>query len=122
MLAPATITDLPILPPRQRDAHKGDFGRVLVVAGSRGMSGAAVLCGSAALRGGAGTVQIAVPDTIQLVVAAGQICATTAALPSSDSGQFAAEALPEILRLAERADVLAIGPGLGSGQTISWLV
>jgi len=116
------INDLPILPPRARDAHKGDFGRVLVVAGSLGMSGAAVLCGSAALRGGAGLVQIAVPDTVQPVVASGQICATTAALPATESGQFAAHALPDLLNLAKRADVLAIGPGLGAGQSISHVV
>ena len=64
------ITELPVLPPRPADSHKGDFGRVLVVAGSRGMSGAAVLCGSAALRGGAGLVCLAVPAEISPVVAA----------------------------------------------------
>ena len=47
---PIVVTTVPSLPPRAPDSHKGDFGRVLLVAGSRGMSGAAVLCGSAALR------------------------------------------------------------------------
>ena len=54
--SPVVVTTVPSLPPRAPESHKGDFGRVLLVAGSRGMSGAAVLCGSAALRGGAGLV------------------------------------------------------------------
>src|SRR2546430_36949 len=63
-MAIQVVDVLPLLPPRPRDAHKGDFGRVLVVAGSRGMSGAAALCASAALRGGAGLVRLAVPAGI----------------------------------------------------------
>jgi len=117
-----TISALPMLPRRPRDAHKGLFGHVLVVGGSRGMSGAAVLCGTAALRGGAGTAQIAVPDAIQPTVAAGQICCTTAGLTSTPAGHFGFEALPELLKLAERANVIALGPGLGAGATVSALV
>ena len=56
------IYELPHLPPRRPDSNKGTYGRVLVIAGSRGMSGAAVLCASAALRGGAGLVRALVPD------------------------------------------------------------
>src|SRR5437588_549397 len=61
--------ELPVLRPRPVDSNKGDFGRVLVVAGSRGMSGAAVLCAGAALRGGAGLVRLAVPAGAQPIVA-----------------------------------------------------
>src|SRR5262249_43696461 len=104
------------------DAHKGLFGHVLVVAGSRGMAGAAVLCGSAALRGGAGTAQIATPDVIQPTVAAGQICCTTSGLPSIPDGQVAAHALPELLRLSEHASVLAVGPGLGRSESVRSVV
>ena len=71
------VTTIPQLPPRKPDAHKGDFGRVLVVAGSRGMSGAAVLCGSAALRGGAGLVTVACPEDVWPIVAAGNPCYMT---------------------------------------------
>jgi ADP-dependent NAD(P)H-hydrate dehydratase len=63
------VTELPPLPPRDSGAHKGDFGRVMVVAGSRGMSGAACLAGTAALRGGAGLVTVATPLSVQPVVA-----------------------------------------------------
>ena len=59
------VTELPKLDPRRADGHKGNYGRVLVVAGSRGMSGAAVLSGSAALRAGAGLVKVAGPHEIQ---------------------------------------------------------
>src|SRR5436190_5735803 len=103
------VTTLPHLAPREADSNKGDFGRVLVVAGSRGMAGAAILCGSAALRGGSGTVQITVPDSIQETVAVGQPCATTAGLPDTAAGQFAAHVLLDLLQLAEHADVLAVG-------------
>ena len=67
------ITTIPVLPPRKADAHKGNFGRVLIVAGSKGMCGAAVLCGSAALRSGAGLVTVASPPDAQPIVAAGTI-------------------------------------------------
>ncbi len=75
------ITALPILAPRQRDANKGNFGRVLVVAGSRGMTGAAVLCASAALRGGAGLVRVAVAEGLLPLVAGGNPCYMTIGLP-----------------------------------------
>ena len=94
------VVDPPRLPPRRADTHKGDYGRVLLVAGSRGYSGAAVLCGRAALRGGAGLVTVACPREIQDVVAAGDPCYMTFARTES------AADLP-------KADVVAVGPGLG---------
>ncbi len=116
------VTSLPPLPLRPVDAHKGTFGHVLVVAGSRGMSGAAVLCGTAALRGGAGTVQIAVPESIQSVVAMGQICATTVGLPATRQGQLAWSACELLVSLLRGANVLAVGPGLGRGPSIQRIV
>src|SRR5262249_18758743 len=86
------VTQLPTLPPRPRDSNKGMVGRVLVVAGSRGMSGAAVLCASAALRGGAGLVYLAVPHEIQPQVAGANPCYLTAALPQDDDGRLSAPA------------------------------
>ena len=121
-MSPELITAPVPLPSRPADAHKGTFGHVLVIAGSRGMSGAAVLCGTAALRGGAGTVTIAVPEEIQPTVAAGQPCATTAALPQTAAGQVALHALPAALVQAKRADALAIGPGLGRTTAVGAFV
>ena len=94
------VTRLPLLPPRPADSNKGSFGRVLVVAGSRGMSGAAVLCGGAALRGGAGLVFLAVPAEVQPVVAGANSCYLTIALPHDEQGQLAAAAEPELLARA----------------------
>src|SRR5437763_8183454 len=106
------VTTLPRLAPRPADSNKGSFGRVLVVAGSRGMSGAAVLCGSAALRGGAGLVQIAVPREILPVVAAGDPCYMTAPCAHDVRGRLAAAATAEIMTLTSWAGVVAFGPGL----------
>lgn len=104
---------LPQLPARSRDANKGDFGRVLVIAGSGGMSGAAVLCGSAALRGGAGTVRVATPAGILPIVAAGNPCYMTVPLREDEHGCIAPDATNEVLPLLTKSTVAVIGPGLG---------
>src|SRR5436309_15037566 len=83
---------LPRLAARPADANKGNFGRILVVAGSRGMSGAAVLCGSAALRGGAGLVRVAVPAGLLPLVGGGNPCFMTAPLPAAAQGLLSAGA------------------------------
>jgi NAD(P)H-hydrate epimerase len=110
------------LPSRPKESNKGDFGKVLVVAGSRGMSGAAVLCASAALRGGAGLVRVAVPAGILPIVAAGNPCYMTTPLPEDDEGRLAADAAPNLLALIKDNDVLAIGPGLGRGPGVAHVV
>jgi ADP-dependent NAD(P)H-hydrate dehydratase len=113
-----TITDVPALPPRAVDANKGTFGRVLIVAGSRGMSGAAVLCASGALRGGAGLVRLAVPEGILPIVATANPCYTTAPLPQDAHGRLSAAALPELLELVRRNSVAEFGPGLGQSAEL----
>src|SRR6185312_8967984 len=107
------VNVLPRLPRRAFDAHKGSFGKVLIVAGSRGMSGAAVLCGRAALRSGAGLVQVAAPANVQLVVAAGNPCYTTFGIHQHADGTFNDAAAAEVADWAREANALAIGPGLG---------
>jgi len=109
-----TVADLPRLLPRSPDSHKGTFGRAVLVAGSRGMSGAAVLCGSAALRGGAGLVTVACPRDIQGWVAVGNPCYTTISLSQREDGAFAVSAPDELYTTAAGADAVGIGPGLGS--------
>src|SRR5579871_4597779 len=86
------IRTVPALPPRAADANKGDFGKVLVIAGSRGMSGAAVLCASAALRGGAGLVRLAVPERVLPLVAVANPCFMTVPLPEDLDGRLSAHA------------------------------
>jgi ADP-dependent NAD(P)H-hydrate dehydratase len=122
-MPPDNAVTVPKLPPRPADAHKGMFGRLLVVAGSRGMSGAAVLCATAGLRGGAGLVQVAVPGEILPVVAAGNPCYMTAPFPHDDRGRMARDAIDEVISLASTwADVVALGPGLGQSETMPELV
>ncbi|HKB36420.1 MAG TPA: NAD(P)H-hydrate dehydratase [Gemmataceae bacterium] len=110
------------MPARAADANKGNFGRVLVVAGSRGMSGAAVLCGSTALRGGAGLVTVALPSSILPLVAAGNPCYMTAALAEDAQGRLAGAARDELLGLARANTVVAVGPGLGGSSDLPSLV
>src|SRR5262249_22691485 len=108
--------------PRPRDAHKGDFGRVVVVAGSRGMAGAALLFASAALRGGAGLVRLAVPGSLLPIVAAAHPRYMTAEVPQGRQGHVRADAVPILLRLAHDWSVVVAGPGLGQGPAQADLV
>jgi len=98
---------------RDREAHKGDFGRVLVVGGSRGMIGAPALAANAALRGGAGLVTMAVPEPIQLWAATLCPCATSIPLRVRPDGTLGPSAVQQVLDPAERSTVLAVGPGMG---------
>ena len=93
------------LPRRQRGAHKGDFGHVLVVGGGEGMPGAVRLCGEAALRSGAGLVSVATHPSH-----AAQVVASRPELMS-----HAITTAADLEPLLERADVVAFGPGLGQG-------
>ncbi|MBX3444092.1 MAG: NAD(P)H-hydrate dehydratase [Planctomyces sp.] len=105
--------DLPLPPPRPADSNKGTYGRVLIAAGSRGMSGAAVLSGLGALRGGAGLVELAVPEGILPIVAAAEPCWLTTPLPEDDEGRLAAAAGDALARRWEAASAVACGPGWG---------
>lgn len=116
------MTTIPRLPARPTDAHKGTFGKVLLIGGSVGMSGAVVLAGTAALRSGAGLVQLAVPAPIGAIVAAGQLCCTTTWLPADAQGQLSRDALPTLLTLAKKANVTVIGPGLGQSPDVQAIV
>jgi NAD(P)H-hydrate epimerase len=113
------VTAVPRLPPRAPDSHKGTYGRVLIVAGSRGMSGAAILAGLGALRGGAGLVQVATAGEVQPVVASYNPCYLTTGLPQDDDGVIAGTAGSQILAELAKSDVLAIGPGLGQSSGLS---
>ncbi|MGQ0633710.1 MAG: NAD(P)H-hydrate dehydratase [Planctomycetaceae bacterium] len=109
---------LPSPSARPDESHKGTFGRVLIVAGSRGMSGAACLAGLGALRGGAGLVQVATPVGILPVVAAAEPSYLTAPLPEDSAGRICGRALREILALAEQSTAVAIGPGWGQSADL----
>jgi ADP-dependent NAD(P)H-hydrate dehydratase len=117
-----TIHEVPHLPARAPEGHKGTYGKVLVIAGSRDMSGAAILCGHAALRGGAGLVQLAIPAGIQDRVALANPCYLTTPLAQDSAGRLSAEALAELLPLVETARVAVVGPGLGQSADIARVI
>ena len=110
------VTVAPVLLPRPLDAHKGSCGRILVIAGSRGMTGAAALAASAVLRSGAGVAVLALPRSLQEMMAGKLTEVMTKPLPETDEGAIDIAALGEALALAEGFDVVLIGPGLGRAQ------
>jgi ADP-dependent NAD(P)H-hydrate dehydratase len=116
------IESIPKLKPRAVDAHKGDFGKVCIIAGSIGMSGAAALAGRSALRAGAGLVRVATPKSVLPIVASIESCFTTIALPEDSFGRISAKAINPILEAVSENDVVAFGPGVGtSGELRSIL-
>lgn len=116
------MTALPCLPPRLPESHKGDFGFVLIVGGSTGMTGAMALAGAAALRSGAGLVQIATPRACQPIVASFEPSYMTAALEHDAAGRISLAARDQLSQLAEKATVVACGPGLGRSEELTELV
>jgi NAD(P)H-hydrate epimerase len=95
------------------DSFKNRHGHVLVIAGSRGYAGAAVLCGNAAMRSGAGLVTIATAASAQPSVAATAMSEVmTVALPETEVGSIAEDAVKGVEQLASKTTVIAIGPGL----------
>jgi len=129
------------LPHRDREAHKGDFGRVAVLGGAVGYSGAPVLAAKAAVRTGAGLVTVLVPEPIYPVVAAKLECAMPWPLPADSSGMaqwngmsslgaaalglktgtLSKAALEPARKRLERADAVLIGPGLSREKEAAWL-
>ncbi|MEW6675588.1 MAG: NAD(P)H-hydrate dehydratase [Nitrospirota bacterium] len=112
-----------LIPERRRYSHKGDYGHVLIVAGSRGKTGAALMAAKACLRVGAGLVTIGVPESL-LNIFQGRVAEEmTLPLPDNGDGTLSSKASGIILKfLAKTADVLAIGPGISTGDKIEKLI
>ena len=106
---------LNILPDRQPNTHKGDYGKVLLLCGSLGYTGAAALSAMGALRCGAGLVYLGVPNCIYAIEAIKMNEAIV--LPLKDlNGKFSKEAFEEISPLLEKVDAVLIGPGMGQSD------
>ena len=118
LLTPEQLRE--IVEPRAADSHKGDFGRVTIVAGSRGKTGASHLAAMGAMRSGAGLVTVATPASCLPIVASMAPELMTEPLPESPEGMVAANAIEELLAL--RHDVIACGPGLGRGPGVAEFV
>lgn len=111
------------LPPRRAYSHKGTYGKVLVVAGSRGYTGAATLTALAALRVGAGLVTLGIPESLNPILETKATEVITRPLAEVEGrGALAQAALDEILELLKDQDVLALGPGLGRHPETAALV
>ncbi len=100
------------LPPRVRDSHKGSYGHVYVVAGSRGKSGAALMTGMAALRSGAGLVTLWLPESLQHDVVGKFPELMIEPVPETNEGTPDLRAAEKVLSYANQADVLVVGPGV----------
>jgi len=116
------VSDIPKLKPRAVDGHKGDYGKVCIIAGSVGMSGAAALAGRSALRAGAGLVRVATPKSILPIVASIEPSFTTIALPEDSAGRISAKAINIILEAVAENDVMAFGPGIGTSGALRFIL
>ena len=112
---------LNILPDRDQNAHKGDFGKILLLCGSRGYTGAAYLAAMGALRSGAGLVFLGVPESIYAIEAVKLNEAIVFPLPDRD-GKLSIEAIPEILERLPKLDAVLMGPGLGQSEDVRQVV
>lgn len=108
------------LPKRRPDGHKGDFGKLLIVGGAVGYTGAPYLAALAAVRSGCGLVYLGVPDGIWAPLAAKCVSAMPFPLPGGSA--LSIDALGAVREKLRACDVLALGPGLGRGADMSALV
>lgn len=104
---------LSIIPKRKANSHKGTYGRVGVLAGSLGMTGAAYLTSTACLRSGSGLVYSIIPKSLNKILEIKTTEVITIPVEDDDKGHFCIEELEYILKSIEKVDVLALGPGLG---------
>ena len=111
-----------LLPVRPRFSHKGDFGRVLLVCGSVGFTGAAALAARAALRTGAGLITVATPRQVWPIVAAKLDEPMVMPMAEDKAGRLSLQAAPALAQLLAKADACLIGPGLGRSGELDALV
>ena len=104
-----------LLPRRKRDSHKGDYGKLLLLCGSRGFTGAAALSAMGALRAGAGLVYLGVPESIYAIEAVKLTEPVVLPLPD-DGGMVSKEAVPVIRELLPKMDAVLFGCGSGLGE------
>lgn len=105
-----------LLPQRPRTAHKGSMGKVLIIAGSIGLSGAALLSSQAVLRGGAGMATLATIRSLAGLIDVTNLEVMTIPLPETRSGTIAEQALRSLQQIIPRMDVVLLGPGLSGNS------
>ena len=102
------------LPPRKVESHKGDYGHLMVVAGSKGKPGAARMVAEGAFRAGVGLVTVATPESVQPILAPQVMEMMTEPLPETREGTLSSKATARVLKLLDGKGVLTIGPGLST--------
>jgi ADP-dependent NAD(P)H-hydrate dehydratase / NAD(P)H-hydrate epimerase len=107
---------------RKRDSHKGDYGHLLIIAGSAAMSGAAYLSSEAALLSGAGLVTLAIPKSLNVVMQRKIIEAMTLALPETKQHTLAKVAYKKIMPFLKKVNCVLIGPGLSDNSQTQDLI
>jgi len=119
---PRIPVGLPSLPPRPEAVSKRDLGRVVIIGGSVGMAGAPALSAMAALRSGAGLVELLVPEPVVSIAAGFDPCVMTRGLPASQDRVFASGASEQVATRLEASTAFAIGPGIGRSPDVVSLV
>mgnify|MGYP004530295729 CR=1 FL=1 len=111
-----------LLPPRPRESHKGDYGKLLLLCGSTGLTGAASLAAQAALRMGAGLVYLGVPEAVYPIAAGKALCEVVFPLPCDEAGRLSAAAAAPIRTRLAGMDAVLFGPGLGRSAQLTELL
>jgi len=114
-----------LLPARKKNTHKGDYGKLLLLCGSKGYTGAAALSAMGALRTGAGLVYLGVPESVYGIIATKLLEPVVLPLPDTD-GKLNISSIIELSKIINRMDAVLVGPGLGlsegTSQIICWLL
>ncbi len=111
-----------IFPPRRLDSHKGDYGKLFIVAGSLGMSGAAILAAKGAMRTGVGLLFLGVPRILNQIVETNLLEVISKPLPQTKDGSLSLQSYSFIYDFAARTDALVLGPGLSLNKQTQKLV
>lgn len=117
-LTDVSNTPIPQLAVREENSHKGDYGRALLIGGSRGMSGAISLAGMSSLRAGAGLVTLAVPNGIEAIVAMHEPSYMVFGLSEDKKGRIGVRAKQALSSFLEAATAIGIGPGIGQSSAL----
>ncbi|MDH4034497.1 MAG: NAD(P)H-hydrate epimerase, partial [candidate division Zixibacteria bacterium] len=121
LITPDRVASL--IPERKPNGHKGDFGKLFLLAGSVGMTGAAAMAAKSALRSGCGMAKVGCPHTALPLIASSVLEATTWPLPDvARKGALALRGLGEVRKLASQHDAVAVGPGVGTHHETSELI
>ncbi|MBN1515544.1 NAD(P)H-hydrate dehydratase [Candidatus Sumerlaeota bacterium] len=120
LIDPGIVRD--VLPVRQPNSHKGTYGRVMVIAGSRGMTGAAIFCSRGAMRAGAGLVYVAVKQSLNPIMEISLPQALTIPMPGEQSGALDAACFDLLKGASKTMDVIALGPGMSQAPGTQELI